>query len=296
MKNVFWLLMVVISGLGLVGCSSTGGSKSTTGSEKHSESDSDSVEQSKTNNGESGGLGEVQGAVENLPSKKDLYDGIQISLGSGDDALVEKSVANLLSQDQGDSKALNSLALYHYSKGRDHLARMIFKSMLERDPNNFAAHSNLGVLYSRQGDQRKAIESFKRAISANPDYGVANANLGCIFAVGKDYGKARGLLAIAYKSGIRDLAVLNNYAISLMAEGDSDAEKIFKEALQIGASDSGVSFNYALYLTYVKKDYKDAGEVLDKLRFMGVPPQKKALFTKIEEIISGRGSDESKSP
>lgn len=228
---------------------------------------------------------------DSVPPKKDLYESLQITLGGDDESVIEKTVANLLSQDMGDAKALNTLALYHFSKGREYLAKMIFRNILEKDPKNSVAHNNLGVIYSQIGETRLAIDSFRKAVALNGNYPVANANLGSIFAVGRDYGKAKHHLETAYRGGVKDLSVLNNFAVSLMEQGSSQADSIFREALQIGASDSIVSFNYALYLTYVKKDYKEAGALIDKIRFMGVPPKKKQALVKMEETISGKTSE-----
>lgn len=291
MKQLLFALCLVVVFQIQTGCSSFSGHSSS--SEKVDANDAD---------GRHGGAATGSGdssviTADSMPTKKELYDQIQIALGSGDDSAVEKSVANLLSQDQGDSKALNSLALYHSSKGRFQLAKMVFKAILDKDPQNAIALNNLGALYSQTNEPKKAIDSFRKAVLAKPDYPTANANLGAIFAMGKDFGKARGFLKVAYKAGIRDLALLNNYAVSLMASGDSEAEDIFKEALKVGVSDVIVSFNYALYLTYVKKDYKEAGEMLDKIKFMGVPAQKRVALAKMEEVIGGNanGNVESKS-
>lgn len=294
--------------IGAIGCGTLGG-KRKSGSNTNSTSSSqptsydnlntpspdDNSEKSKESEKDSNNKDKEKSEVdEALPSKKELYDSIQISLGSSDDSVVEKSVANLLSQDQNDSRALNSLALYHLSKERDHLAKMIFKTMIEKDPQNPVVHNNLGALYTKIGEQRLAIESFRKAVSLNPNYALANANLGTIFAVGRDYSKARHFLEVAYRGGIKDLAVLNNYAVALMENGDSEADSIFKEALQIGVTDSNVSFNYALYLTYIKKNYKEASDLIDKLRFMGVAPQKKSALLRMEETISGKENEQSK--
>jgi Flp pilus assembly protein TadD len=297
MRYLLALSISIFAVYSLSGCSSAG-TKQRSGENKSSGSqmDDDPLAESGGSSSSSSSGGSSAAAVDTGPSKKELYDSIQISLGSGDDSVVEKSVANLLSQDHGDAKALNSLALYHMSKGRSHLGKMILKSILEKDSKNSAALNNLGVLYSQQGDRRQATESFRKALNVNPNYPVASANLGSIFAAGKDYGKAKQYLSIAYRGGIKDLSVLNNYATALMADNDSDTEDIFKEAMQIGASDAVVSFNYALFLTYIKKDYKQAGEIIDKIRFMGVPPQKKAALAKMEETISGQGSEENKAP
>ncbi len=297
MRYLLALSLSILAAYLLSGCSSTGTKQRQEDSKtSSSKMDDDPLVEGGSPSSSNSSSGPSTAVAETGPSKKELYDSIQISLGSGEDSVVEKSVANLLSQDQGDAKALNSLALYHMSKGRSHLGKMILRSILEKDSKNSAALNNLGVIYSQQGDRRQATESFRKALIANPNYPVASANLGSIFAAGKDYEKAKQFLAIAYKGGIKDLAVLNNYATALMADNDSNAEDIFKEALQIGASDAVVSFNYALFLTYIKKDYKQAGEIIDKIRFMGVPPQKKAALVKMEETISGNGSEETKAP
>ncbi len=290
----------------LVGCSSTGNKKkssspsssaATSGAQPTSYDNLNAESPSKEQESEKSAdqKGSKDSAFDNSgSSKKELYDGIRISLGSTDDSVVEKSVANLLSQDLSDARALNSLGLYHLSRGRDHLAKMIFKSMIDKDPKNPVAFNNLGVIYSQMGETKLAIDNFKKSMALNPNYAIVNANLGTIYAVGRDYSKAKPLLEVAYQGGVKDLAVLNNYAAVLMEYGDSDADKIFKEALQIGASDPNVVFNYALYLTYSKKNFKEASVLIDKIRFIGVPPNKKAALKRMEETISGRSIEQNK--
>ena len=242
-----------------------------------------------------GSSGSLSSAAEAAPTKNELYDGVKLALSSSDDTTVEKAVASILSQDQNDSKALNALALYHLSKGRTPLAKMIFKSILDKEPKNPVVLNNMGCLYSQLGERRLATEHFRKALEVKSDYPVASANLGSILAIGRDYARAKRYLENAYEGGIKDLCILNNYAIALMAEGDSDAQGIFKEALQVGSSDFTVAFNYSLYLTYIKKDYKEAAEALDKIRFLGMPPKKKNIVLKMEETISGQRAEENKS-
>lgn len=269
-----------------IGCSST-----STGMKKISEGTENSTSASTTASGSG-----ADGNGESLPTKKELYDGIQIALGSNDDTAIEKAVASVLSQDQNDTKALNSLALFHLSKGRTPLAKMILKLVLDKDAKNVTALNNMGVIHSQLGEARLAAEFFRKALAVKSDYPIASANLGMILARGKDYGKAKKNLEIAYEGGIKDVAVVNNYAVALTGTEDRDAQKFFKEALQIGASDPLVAFNYALFLTYVKKDYKEANDILDKVRFVGLPANKKAVLAKMEETINGQGSVETKTP
>jgi Tfp pilus assembly protein PilF len=274
----------------IMGCSSTGGGRAK--SQDGREAAAGETEGGSRGSGEESGASTKEAPI----NKTELYDGIKIALSSGEDQSVEKAVANLLSHDQSDFKALNALGLFHLSKGRTQLAKTIFKSIIEKDTKNVSALNNLGVLYSQEGDRKKAMDSFKRAVSINSIYPSANANLGSIYAVGKDFQRARPYLENAYKGGLRDLSVLTNYAAALMFDGDSEAGSVFIEALKMGSSDVNLQFNYALYLTYIKKDYKEASEIIDKIRFMGVPAQKKSILARMEETIIGSKSEETKAP
>ncbi|MEY4617106.1 MAG: hypothetical protein RJB66_2066 [Pseudomonadota bacterium] len=278
----------------LVGCSSGGNKQKTTSGQRGSSgAEAPSVESVV---GEPGSTAKSSSSpiVDVVPSKNELYDGVQMALTSGQDASVEKAIAAVLSQDQNDSKALNSLALFHLSKGRTPLAKMILKNILDKEPKNIAALNNMGVIYGQLGERRQATEFYRKALAVKSNYPIAAANLGAILAGGKDYSKAKKYLEIAYEGGIKDVSLLNNYGAALLADNDSDTQDIFKQALKEGGSDFAVSFNYALYLTYVKKDYKEANEMLDKIRFLGMPANKKSAILKMEETISGSASEESK--
>lgn len=279
---------------GIVGCSS-GGTKQKSSSHNAQNSEAASVESIMGSPSTPSRSAPANPApVEVVPTKTELYDGVQMAFTTGDDTAVEKAVAAVLSQDQNDFKVLNSLALFHLSKGRIPLAKMILKNVIDKDPKNIAALNNMGVVFSQMGDRRQASEFYRKALSIKSNYPIAAANLGSILAGGKDYSKAKKYLEIAYDGGVKDAALLNNYAASLMADNDRSTQSMFKEALQQGGSEFAISFNYALYLTYIKKDYKEANEILDKIRFLGMPPNKKNAVLKMEETISGMGSEETK--
>lgn len=283
------LFIAALSMMAALGCSSSGKKAEGFGQGSHSD-DLDPLA------GSSSMTSPNTNKADLVANKKELYNNLQLALKMDEDGPVEKAVAGILSQDKSDSKALNSLALFHRSKGRLQLAKMILKSVVDKDPKNVTAINNLGVIYGEEGERRKATELYRKALSINSGYPLANANLGLVLAEGHDFVKARRHLEIAYKSGLRDLNLLNSYAAALIAEGQSEAENVLQEALAKGSSDFNAHWNYALYLMYIKKDYKEAREFIDKIRILGVPSSKRLLFSKMEDAIKGSAGDDLKAP
>lgn len=219
-------------------------------------------------------------------SRKGNYKDLKEAIEDGNEKAIEKVAGNYLSEDKGDTKTLNALALHHLSKKRYQLARMILKSVLEKDPKNPSALNNLGVVYQSENEPRRALEYFKKAYAVAPNFGPSNANLGTLYARAQDYTKARRHLEKAYDNGIRDLSLLQSYSAALIAEGSDKAEDILDEAKKIDERALGIQWNYATYLVYIKKDFKKAREVLDRLSMMGVSPENKESLRRMEEILS----------
>jgi Tfp pilus assembly protein PilF len=123
-------------------------------------------------------------------------------------------------------------------------------------------------------------------LAAKPNYGIAASNLGSYFAEVKDYSKARFSLEIAYRAGIKDLGTLNNYAISLMAIGDS-ADEVFEQGMQISSSNVDFMINYCIYLIEVKNDLSKAKAVMEKVSFIGPKSDRIETVRGLEKKISG---------
>lgn len=214
-----------------------------------------------------------------------LYSDLKAALVTKDDLLVERSTVGILESDANNIKALNALAMHHAGKKRYSLAEFILNRVKKNEGNSYVIYNNLGVLNFQQGKKREGIGYFKQALMVKPNYGIAAANLGAYFAEVKDYGKARSSLEIAYKAGIKDISILNNYAISLMATGSSAGE-VFEEAMEIGSKNVNFLVNYCIFLVEVKKDLSKAKTILEKLKFIGPDENRKEVVMNLEKKIN----------
>ena len=97
------------------------------------------------------------------------------------------------------------------------------------------------------------------------------SNLGAIYVQEKDFTKANVVLDTAYRKGVRDPKVLNNYAIALTASAKYDrAEDIYK-LLMKEQNNKEILFNYAVLLVERLGKYQDGLEVINRLKFVGGP-------------------------
>jgi Flp pilus assembly protein TadD len=215
-----------------------------------------------------------------------LYFDLKAALVTKDDILVEKSTALILSSDANDTKALNSLAMHHAQKNRYALAELILSKAEKIEGNSHVIYNNFGVINFQQGKKREAIGYFKKALAVKPNYGVAAANLGSYFAEVRDYGKARHSLTVAYKAGVKDINTLNNYAVSLMAMGES-ADEVFEQGMSTGSTNVDFLVNYCIYLVEVKKDLSKAKSILEKVNFIGPTVERREVVKNLDSKING---------
>lgn len=262
-------------------------------SEKKSDADGDPSADSKSNASSSKSDTDKEGAKRGKEEQPRntvvLYADLKASLMTKDDLSVEKSTAQILSGDANDVKALNALAMHHAQKGRYSLAEFILNKAEKIEGNSHVVYNNLGVINFQQGRKREGITFFKKALAAKPNYGLAAANIGSYFAEVKDYSKAKASLAIAYKSGMKDLSTLNNYAISLMATGES-ADEVFELGMQTGSTNVNFLVNYGVYLVEVKKDLGKAKSILEKINFLGPDSERREVVKSLEKKINGTQS------
>lgn len=257
-----------------------------TGNENSQSANGSSVKTDSTGKGDSSKESSKKSKEDVAKNTAVLYSDLKAALVTKDDISVEKSTALILSSDANDVKALNALAMHHAQKGRYSLAEFILTKAEKIEGNSHVVFNNLGVINFQQGKKREGIGYFKKALNAKPNYGIAAVNLGSYFADVRDYGKARTSLEIAYKAGIKDINTLNNYAISLMATGDS-ADEIFEQGMQTGGTNVNFLVNYCIYLVEVKKDLSKAKTILEKVNFMGPESDRKEVVRSLDKKING---------
>ncbi|WP_374078109.1 tetratricopeptide repeat protein [Bdellovibrio bacteriovorus] len=207
-----------------------------------------------------------------VPTTPSQYAALNEAIKSQSDERIYQAATQILTQSPNDAKALNALAMYHYKRGRFDLCRYLLSKAISSSPKMAELYSNMGVVQLAQNEKRDAIKSFRKALEINNDEAVAAANLGAIYVQEKDYGKAQVVLETAYKKGVRDPRVLNNYAIALTAHRKYEkAEDLYQMVLKDSANNKEALYNYATLLVDNMGKYQEGLEVINRLKFVGGP-------------------------
>lgn len=196
---------------------------------------------------------------------------------SRSEANIVKVASEILSKDQNDVTALNTLAVYYADTKRYGMARQILNRALKDHPQEPALYNNMGVIYLAENEPRLALESFRKAIQLKPGYRIGAGNLASIYLEHRDYTRSISPLEESYRSTRSDLSrgsdyavqVANNYAVALMGTGEnSKAEDVFEKIVSSNTRRVEPYFNYSILLVDVLKKKKDALRILSKLQLM----------------------------
>lgn len=200
------------------------------------------------------------------------YSALNEAIKAQSDDRIYQSATQILAQSPNDVKALNALAMYHYKRGRFDLCRYLLVKAIAASPKTAELHSNLGIVQLAQNERREAIQSFRKALDINNDEAVAAANLGSIYVAERDYNKAQVVLETAYRRGVRDPRILNNYAIALTAQKKfNNAQDLYKAVLKEQPNNKEVLFNYATLLVDHMGEFQEGLELINRLKFVGGP-------------------------
>ncbi|MNS84349.1 photosystem I assembly protein Ycf3 [compost metagenome] len=127
------------------------------------------------------------------------------------------------------------------------------------------------------------MKSFRKALDADSGDAIAAANVGSIYIAEKDYNKAAVALETAYRKGIRDAKLLNNYGIAMTAQGKYDrAKDLYEQALKENSNNKEALFNLAVLLVDHMNKYSDAMEVINRLKFVGGPSDSRSRINALE--------------
>ncbi|MDG0816760.1 tetratricopeptide repeat protein [Bdellovibrio svalbardensis] len=206
------------------------------------------------------------------PLAPSQYAGLNEAIKSQSDERIYSTATQILAQSSNDAKALNALSMYHYKKGRFDLSRYLLNKAITASPKTAELYSNLGIVQLAQNERREAVKSFRKALDIDNDDAVAAANLGAIYVQDRDFAKAGIVLETAYRKGVRDPRVLNNYAIALTANGKTEkAEDLYKSILKDNSSNKEAMYNYAVLLVERMGKYQEGLDLINRLKFVGGP-------------------------
>lgn len=279
MKHKIFILQLAVLGFLLSACSTSPErptSESSSANDdisKSSYAEDVSPEQGSTSKEAKKSLVRPQKSQAAAPKSKDeKATALDEAIQSQNDDQITKAASQVLLSQPGDIKALNSMAMANYRKGRYNLASSLLRKALQSQANNSALYSNLGVVLLAMGEKREAVQNFKKALQVNGNDTVAAANLGSLYVQEKNYTKAKVTLEIAYQQGFREIKILNNYAVALAAEKNYEkSEELYQEILKKQPNHREALFNYAILLVEDMKKYNEGLEIIQKLKLFGGP-------------------------
>lgn len=272
-------LLLVVSGW-LVGCSSAPVETSTTSEGQTSSAPKEAAPPREATRASRPEANTRAGGSEN---ERELAEAIRAQ----SDSRILAAAQKILWQNPDDDRALNSAAMVYHRQGRNDLAAYLIDRAIGKHPKKSELHGNLGLIELARGRRAEAIQSFRRAVEMNPDDSVSAANLGAIYLEVRDYPKAAVVLEIAARRGLRDARVLNNYGVALAASGKyDDALKAYDQALRENANSRETMLNKAILLVEHLDRPKDAMEVINRLKFLGVPPESRERLSSLENKAS----------
>ena len=284
MRRILWCLIYLI----LSACSSSYKNKEVSASSRNEndrldlgENNSMNLKKEKLAQSSDRNQSAQQPAVGTNESAASSSSQLAVYIRNQDDEGVLKESSRLLIQNSNDFKALNAMAMVYYKKGQFNLAKNLLFRAQKNNPT-FEVYSNLGIVLLGNEERNEALRQFKKALELNPNDSVSASNAGSIYIKAYDYEKANLVLENSYKRGIKDFRVLNNYAISLVGLGKyENAESVYREALKENSSNKEVLFNFSILLIEHLKKNQEGLEVLQKLKFIGIPEQSR---NKIQEL------------
>lgn len=217
------------------------------------------------------------------------YAALTEAIRNQSDEGIFNAATTVLMSNSTDLKALNAMAIYHFRKKQYGAARLFLSRAMKVNPNYGSLYNNMALVDLATNDRKEAIANFKKAIELNSNDSVASANLGSLYVLNRDYPKAQFPLELAYRGNQKGYGVLNNYAISLVANGKgSQAKPLYLDALKQQATSREVLFNYVVLLVDHLNQGTEAQEYINRLNFTGVPPESRNRLNSLENKAKGK--------
>lgn len=235
----------------------------------------------------------VDTTVKRETSKSDsvlLTERFRSAYNSNNEDAIVNAGSEILSLNPNDPIVLKALGLFYEKQKKSGIAKIYFSRVLDKDPRNSTINNSLGVIALEENNEVEAQRFFKIALQGDSSHTEANYNLGTLYLKYNDYEKAVRLLEKAYINNKRDVAIANNFAISLRGTGQIDrALDVYKSMDSKGADSRGTKvqhlLNHAILLSVYKKDSKEAREVLNRIRFVTTDSQTIKKVNELSRLI-----------
>ncbi|MFZ3228698.1 MAG: tetratricopeptide repeat protein [Pseudobdellovibrio sp.] len=212
-----------------------------------------------------------------------MYNNLNESIKSQNNAAIQKSASEILMQNPKDVRGLNALAVVNYKNGRLEAAQYLLNKAILLNSASSELNGNMGLVQLAKGDKKEAVKYFRKAIQLNSKDSISGANLGSVYIEEKDYSKALFALEIPINNGLKDSKILNNYAIALAATGKTkEAADIYEKILKDNSNQREVMLNYAILLIDNMQKNKEGLDLLNRLKFVGAPADSRDTIKNLE--------------
>lgn len=205
------------------------------------------------------------------------------ALKKQNDSEIITASQDVLMANPAHVKALNALGLTHYKKGNYKAAEFFINKALKQDPSNSALVNNMAMVKLAQGEERETLKILRNGLGQNGKDIAISANLGSMYLKQKNFKNAEYALETVYKSGSKDVKALTNYAVALAAnDKKNEATQIYEKLMAENSSSREIMLNYSIHLIDNLKNNKQGLEILNRLKFVGAPPEAKNMIKDLE--------------
>lgn len=213
----------------------------------------------------------------------DLESNLNAALKRQNESEMIKASQEILLVNPANPKALNTLGMVNYKRGKYKASEYFIKRALKDAPNVSALYNNLGLVQLAQGEEREAIVSFKKGYQMNSSDAALGANLGALYVKNKDFKNAEYALESAYKKNPKDQKIASNYAAALAANKKfPEATVVYEKALSENQSSRDIMLNYAIHQVENLKQYQKGLDLINRLKFVGAPSEARNLIKDLE--------------
>lgn len=131
--------------------------------------------------------------------------------------------------------------------------RLIQKVIDERVENAAVSYNAMALAHLNDGDTAKAAENIKKAEEGDRDFLPLKVNQGVVHLMTKEYDLARKSLNQALRGGMRDGAVITQFAVAqVLTWRDSNEKTALGEALRVVSNHQRMSLDYQQELRLVQ--------------------------------------------
>ena len=139
-------------------------------------------------------IGAQESSSELDPETAALLNAAYASVTKGDFTGGIENLQKAIEHSPDTAGLYSNLGIAYLYSGKVAEAASSFEKAIELDPKDFGAYSNLGHIYKETGQFEKAITVLTKALELSPDTAELHLNLGTVYNSSKQCGQAKEIL------------------------------------------------------------------------------------------------------